>query len=132
MQIGTRSLQADYDKDSDTLYLYSGKDRARNSVSFGNVILDYAKDGSVIGVEFLNATETIPPILFASPKTLCESKFKLKPEALAGVLKASVSAHTAADFMVITFALKLEGSVIQGKLGVPLPTRGLAKTLACA
>ncbi|MEK7251596.1 MAG: DUF2283 domain-containing protein, partial [Bacteroidota bacterium] len=63
MQIGTRSLHADYDEQSDTLYLRSEKEKAAASVSIGNLIIDYAKDGTVVGLEFLNATESIPPLL---------------------------------------------------------------------
>ncbi len=134
MQIGARNLQADYDEASDTLYLYSKKEKASNSVSLGNINIDYSKNG-VAGLEFLNASETILPLLLACPKSLLEDAHHLKTESLARIRKAGVSLRTAASLVVIAFTLEFDEKPLplEGRLVMPLPSPSeaiLAKALA--
>jgi len=130
MHVGTRNLQIDYDEDSDTLYLHSASESAACSMVFGNVVLDYAKDGTAVGLEFLNATKTIAPLLVVCPKDFCENQ-EVKREWLKKISKASVSVHTQADFLVISFTLQFEQQELRGSLGVPAAaSKQLEKALA--
>ena len=124
MHVSTRSLQIDYDIESDTLYLYSAKDRATRSVTFGNLNLDFGKDGSVIGLEFLDATATLPPLLLVTPKQLFKDKKLLKPEVLEKIKNAHVSLETAANFVVISFWLEFDNAILEEELEckLTLPT----------
>lgn len=122
MQIGTRSLHADYDEESDTLYLYSKKEKAAYSIHFGNIMLDMARNGEVIGLEFLNAIKTITPLLFAVPKVLLGRNGLIRSDMLNDINKASVSLHTEADFVVLSFILVFDKEKVEGRLGVPVPT----------
>jgi len=116
MHVGTRSLQTDYDEASDTLYLYSAKEKAAGSIDFGDVHLDYAKDGTATGLEFLNATKTIPPLLVVSHKDFDAGK----SEWLEKISKASISVYTQADFLVISFALFFQKREVEGKISLPV------------
>ena len=116
MHVGTRSLQTDYDEESDTLYLYSAKEKAAGSIDFGDVHLDYAKDGTATGLEFLNATKTIPPLLMVSHKDFDASK----SEWLEKISKANISVYTQADFLVISFALLFQKREVEGKISLPV------------
>ena len=132
MQIGTHALQSDFDAQSDTLYLYSKKVPVASSVELGNLLIDFAKDGTVVGLEFLNATQTLASLLVASDKTIWKTRDQLDEKALARISSAHASVHTQADFFIITFELRLAASATQakhtpeqtlkGNLGVPIPT----------
>jgi len=115
-------LQADYDEASDTLFLCSQKEKAANSIAIGNVAVDYSKKGEVVGLEFLDASKTIPPLLLACPKQLLERQTSLKKQALAGISRATVSVSTAASFAVIAFTLNFGQEPAQGKLVLPMPS----------
>jgi uncharacterized protein YuzE len=130
MHVSTRSLQIDYDGESDTLYLHSGKEKAAGSIDFGSTILDYSKKGEAIGIEFLNATKTITPLLLVSPKEIYADKKTLKAEWLNKITKASISAHTEANFLIITFELRYNRQEATGKVGLPLAApKALEKAL---
>jgi len=120
MLIGTRSLQVDYDKATDTLYLYHEKEKVKNNIEFGNVLIDIAHDGTVVGLEFLNATETITPFLLAGPKAIYKDKEHLREDFLAQIKKATISLHTQANFVIIGFTLEVEKQFIEGKLSMPI------------
>ena len=67
MELGTRKLDSKYDSESDTLFLL-GKGKPSDSEVLGDLIIHYSSDGTVIGLEFLNATLTLAPLLIISPK----------------------------------------------------------------
>ncbi|MEK6953531.1 MAG: DUF2283 domain-containing protein [Candidatus Micrarchaeota archaeon] len=120
MYVSTRALVSDYDIESDTLYLFSKKERATNSFSFGNLNLDFAKEGTFVGVEFLNASSTLPPLMLASPKALFENAKTLKMEALRKITSASVSLNTAANFLIVALAIEFDKTVSSEKIGCRL------------
>ncbi|MBI5635451.1 DUF2283 domain-containing protein [Candidatus Micrarchaeota archaeon] len=122
MQVSTRVLQSDYDSQTDTLYLYSTKEKTSTSVSLGDLIIDYAPSGEVIGIEFLNATKTLPPLLLTSPKTLFKDEHALNPGVLQKIAKSRVHLDTVSSFIVITFTLEIDKKEIQAKLSLPTPT----------
>ena len=122
MQVSTRVLQSDYDNETDTLYLYSTKEKTSASVSLGDLIIDYAAKGEVMGLEFLNATKTLPPLLLTSSKTLFKDENTLNPEVLQKIAKSRVHLDTVSSFIVITFTLEIDKKEIQAKLSLPTPT----------
>ncbi|MBI2445500.1 DUF2283 domain-containing protein [Candidatus Micrarchaeota archaeon] len=123
MQIGTHALQSDFDAESDTLYLYSKKVPVASSVELGNLLIDFAKDGTVVGIECLNATQTLAHMVIVSHPTIWKDKTRLDEAMLAQVKKAHVSVHTEADLFVIAIELYTQDQqVLKGNLGVPIPT----------
>ncbi len=123
MLIGTRTLQSDYDPDGDSLYLYKAKEKPDSSLEIGNLIIDFAKDGTVIGLEFLNATTTIPPLLaIYAPGILSQDK-KCKIDFLEKIRKANVSVNTASDLFIITFMLYSNQQEVKAALMVPIMTK---------
>ncbi len=122
MQISMRKFRADYDRDSDILYLSSQKENAKNSVSIGDIIIDYSHNGEVVGIEFLDATETIPPLLlFASgTDTIFKDRNHLKEEFLNNIEKSHVSVSTRANFTIINFTLELNQETVKGNLCLPV------------
>ena len=55
-------MKITYDSDADAMYIYITEDRdiAKTKEIDENTILDYDKDGNVIGVEILFVKERIP------------------------------------------------------------------------
>ena len=128
MHVSTRRLQTDYDEASDSFYLYSEKEKVKGSIELGNIIIDYGLDGTVVGLEFLKATETITPLLVVSPKTIYKDDLHLKEEFMNQIDKASISLHTAANFLIIEITLQAKEQQVQGKLGIPVSSsQDLAK-----
>ncbi|MFH1199804.1 MAG: DUF2283 domain-containing protein [Candidatus Micrarchaeota archaeon] len=113
-------MQADFDGESDTLYLYSAKEKAAGSLGFGNLVIDYAKDGSIVGLEFLDASATLPPLFVVAPKNIFESEKRLKPAFLAQISGAAVSVDTAANFMVIKCLLEYNKQELDCRLTLPV------------
>ena len=123
MQIGTHALQSDFDAESDTLYLYSKKVPVASSIELGNLIIDFAKDGSVVGIEFLNATQTLAHLLVVSQPSAWKDKTRLDSGMLSQIKKAHVSVHTEADLFIIAIELYTQDEqVLKGNLGLPIPT----------
>lgn len=129
MQISTHALLPDYDDDSDTLYLHSVKEKAAATVSFGNLAIDFAKDGGVVGLEFLNATSSLPPFLVLSHKNMFETPQRMKSEVLAHIKKANVSVHTAADLFIIAFTFHVDEQALEGRLNLPVPAQSQEEML---
>ncbi len=133
MQLGTRKLVADYDSSSDTLFLSNKNEKAARSLIIGDVIVDYAKDNTVVGMEFLNATETIKPLLIACPNVFLEGKDRLKSSVLEEISKANAATFTSANMIILAFVLQFNKVALEGKLSVPMPTieqRYAARNLA--
>ncbi len=129
MRISTRSLQADFDEESDSLYLYSAKEKAAGSLVFGNLVVDYAKDGGIVGLEFIDASTTLPPLFVVAPKNIFESEKRLKPAFLHQISGASVSLDTAANFMVVKCLLEYNKQELDCRLTLPVSS---SKELAIA
>lgn len=125
----TSSLQADFDEESDTLYLYSAKEKAAGSLVLGNLAIDYAKDGSIVGLEFLDASTTLPPLFVVAPKSIFESEKRLKSDFLSQISGASVSLDTAANFVVVKCLLEYNRQELDCRLTLPVSSK---KELAIA
>ena len=54
-------MKVTYDKELDVIYIQFKEDKIEESDEDknGNMIVDYASDGSIIGIEMLNATEKL-------------------------------------------------------------------------
>jgi len=116
------AMLCDFDAQSDTLYLYSKKVPVASSVELGNLIIDFAKEGTVVGIECLNATQTLAHMVIVSHPAIWKEKTRLDEAMLAQVKKAHVSVHTEADLFVIAIELyTADQHVLKGNLGVPIP-----------
>ncbi len=119
MQINNRNLLVDYDEDSDTLYLYSSKDKVKNSLDLGNIIIDYNHDDEAIGLEFLEATETVRNFSMFIPKLALKDDMHIKKEALKQITKAHLNVETKSSWLILTFNLQLNNEEVNGKLSLP-------------
>lgn len=53
-------VQVDYDPESDSLYLYNEKEKAKHSVEFQeNFVIDFGFGDDVVGLEVLNAAKSL-------------------------------------------------------------------------
>jgi len=115
-------LQSDYDAETDTLYLYSKKKPVASSVELGNLIIDLGKDGSVVGIECLNATRTLTHLAVVYSPKAWKDEHRLDEDVLKQIQKARVSIHTEADLFILTLELYAQDqTIIKGNLGMPLP-----------
>jgi uncharacterized protein YuzE len=67
-------MKLDYDKKTDSLYfeLRKGKYERSKKVSDG-VVVDFDKDGKVLGIEILTVKDIIPSFAPGKTKNICKS-----------------------------------------------------------
>jgi len=54
-------MKVKYDKQVDILYITLSQEEVRESDEYkSGIIIDYSKDGSVVGIEILNASKHMP------------------------------------------------------------------------
>ena len=53
----------DYDKDNDSLFVYSGKNKSEGAVEVGDFVFDFDKSGNLVAIEIFNASEIFKEIL---------------------------------------------------------------------
>jgi len=68
-----REFKADYDKENDSLFVYSEDSKSNGSIEIGNFIFDFDKEGDLKAMEILEASEILKNILL---KTIELSKIK--------------------------------------------------------
>jgi uncharacterized protein YuzE len=121
MNLGSRKLVSRYDSGSDTVFLF-GKGKASDSESIGDLVLHYSSDGTVLGVEFLNATLTLAPLLVRPPAWMMEGKTSVSRHALARILGAEATVLSVGSFLVLVLHLKVSGQAepVEAKFNVPL------------
>ena len=52
-------VKFDYDKENDDLYMVRKDASVKSSVMFGDMILDVSKDGKLVGIEMLDASNIV-------------------------------------------------------------------------
>ena len=57
-----RKFNFSYDKENDDLLLFNPKSKSKGSVELGNIILDYGKNREFVGMQIMNASNTIKDI----------------------------------------------------------------------
>ena len=56
-------IQIDYDEEFDDLYVYKKDKKSDFSVNLGDFVIDVSKDGSINGIEILEASDTLSKLL---------------------------------------------------------------------
>ncbi|MFA5247285.1 MAG: DUF2283 domain-containing protein [Candidatus Micrarchaeia archaeon] len=123
MRLSTRKLASDYDSETDTLYLFA-RQKASDSQSFGDVVVDYAADGSVVGIEILNASATLYALLSKVPQEISEAG-KIKQGFFEGIKAAHASTFTVANFVILVFEIQADAlaSPLECRMNFPMPTK---------
>lgn len=81
----------DYDPESDSLYIYKGKENVKSSIDIGNVIIDISFDRKAVGIEILDATKA----------------FELRKKELKNIKKANIRTILRPNFFGIKIKLLL-------------------------
>lgn len=106
-----------YDSENDVLYFNSGKS-VQDSLDIGDVFIEFSGDGEVVGMEVLNASETI--------SELTEKDFS--QEDLSNVTDADIKILTKGNFAFITlfFIVEKEGEKVRERVGVNVPSNAVS------
>ncbi|MEK6859012.1 MAG: DUF2283 domain-containing protein [Nanoarchaeota archaeon] len=68
------NVSVEYDKEEDMLYIGRDSSHSQFSVDIelpqGEVVIDYASDGRIAGIEFLNASNMLPILKSVEPSNL--------------------------------------------------------------
>lgn len=103
----------DYDKESDDLFLYT-KEKSKGSVEIGDLILDFDKNGKLVGIEMLNATKFLNDCV--------AKKEKIPKEFLSNLMKCEVEVKQKNNFLFIKINLIGKGVVIPCPINAPIVT----------
>ena len=52
-----KKFSVDYDEENDSLFVYSADKRSGGAIESGNIVLDFDSAGSLVGMEFLDASD---------------------------------------------------------------------------
>ncbi|MFA5247562.1 MAG: DUF2283 domain-containing protein [Candidatus Micrarchaeia archaeon] len=121
MNLGSRKLGSRYEPGSDTVFLF-GKGKVSDSEAIGDLVLHYSSDGIVLGVEFLNATLTLAPLLVRPPAWMMDGKSRVTRKALGRILGADATVLSVGSFLVLVLRLNVSGEAepVEAKFNVPL------------
>ena len=73
-----RKFNFSYDKENDDLLLFNPKSKSKGSVELGNIILDYGKNREFVGMQIMNASNTIKDITNEDAQAINEVLNNLK------------------------------------------------------
>ncbi len=97
-------VKFDYDKENDDLYMIRKDASVKSSVMFGDVILDVSKDGKLVGIEMLDASNIIG----------------ISGENLEGIVRADMQVFYKPNMVIIRIHLFLENT--EKELSIPIAT----------
>ncbi|VVB76981.1 Uncharacterised protein [uncultured archaeon] len=110
-------MKVDYDEDNDVLWIHSGK-KVSDSLEVDRFVVDFMRDGSVSGVEIMDASKIISNL----------STHKVSKEYLGLIEDAKLRLYRSKDlvYIVVSFRIlvnnKMENMIIQ----VPAPRAAMA------
>ena len=136
MNLGSKKLDSKYSSEIDTLFLL-GKGKASESEILGNLIIHYSSDGTVMGLEFLNATMTLRPLLINPPGWIIDKNKPdgVDPGALYLIKSANARMFTVGSFWLLVFYLNFENqpNPVEARFNLPFlaqSDKNVAKALA--
>jgi len=108
-----------YDPEEDILYFNKGKS-VQDSLDIGNMFIEFSGDGYVVGMEVLDASETISELTGRD----------LSGEELSEIADAEIKIFIEGNFAFITlfFVTEKEGETIRESVGVNVPTNAVSAT----
>ncbi len=102
-----KEAKIDYDKENDILYVHTGQN-VSDSVDFDNFVIDYSREGMIVGVEIMRASEFI-------------EKFGLSKEFLIKAEKASLSVIQGREYALIKITVFAVGKMKEITVPSPVP-----------
>lgn len=104
------NFNADYDKEANDLFLHS-EEKSKGSVEIGDLIIDFDKNGNLVGIEILNATDFLNDCI-ANGKEISKAF-------LSSLLKCDIRTEQKNNFLFIKMVLI--GRKIQIPCTIPMP-----------
>jgi uncharacterized protein YuzE len=106
-----------YDAENDVLYFNQGSS-VQDSLDIGDFFLEFSGEGRIVGVEVLNAAETISQLTGED----------FTPEMLESISGAEVKVHMKGEFafVVLYLSLEREGEEIRESIGLNVPSSAVA------
>lgn len=105
----------DYDQESDDLFLFA-EEKSKGSVELGNLIIDFNRNGKVVGLELLNATK------FLQDSVNQEAKDYITKEFLINIKSCDVDIKQKNNFLFIKITLLKDDKYIFCPINAPLIT----------
>lgn len=106
-----------YDPENDVLYYNKGQ-KSQDSLEVGNLFIEFSSSGQVVGMEIVDATETI--------KELTGEEFS--SEDLKSIENAGIKVHTKKKYAFIRLDLqvKRDQERVKESVGINLPSSTVA------
>lgn len=106
-----------YDAEEDILYYNKGS-AVQDTLDIGNFFIEFSGDGEIVGMEILEASDTI--------SELTDQSFS--PDDLAKANDAEIKMFVEGDFVFVTlfFTTEKKGEIIKERIGVNVPTRAVS------
>jgi|SRR3989344_4465414 len=104
------TFQIDYDNEFDDLYIYRQDKKSEVSLTLADFVVDAQKNGTVVGVEILKATDTLSQML---------SREITKNE-LQNIASAKLNVSVRENGMLISMIMTTDADKKTGELVVPL------------
>lgn len=103
----------DYDKESDDLFLYA-KEKSKGSLEIGDLILDFDRNGKLVGIEMLNTTKFLSDCV--------ADKEKISKEFLSSLLKCEVEIKQKNNFLFVKINLIGKDIIVPCPINAPIVT----------
>jgi uncharacterized protein YuzE len=118
------NFKIDYDQESDDLFLFN-KEKSKGSVEMGDLIIDFNRDGDVVGLEILNAIQFLKDSVNESVQQHITKDF------LADLEGCDVEITKKNNFLFIKIILRKQNTEISCPINTPMiaePSPALAYT----
>ena len=102
-----KEAKIDYDEENDILYV-STEQSVSDSVDFDNFVIDFSKEGMIVGVEIMRASEFI-------------EKFGLSKDFLLSAQKAALSIIQGKEYALIKISILAHGEMKEITVPSPVP-----------
>lgn len=102
-----KEAKIDYDEENDILYIHT-EQNVSDSVNFDNFVIDYSKEGMIVGVEIMKAVEFI-------------KNFGLSKEFLVHAERAALSVIQGREYALIKIAIFAVGETREITVPSPVP-----------
>lgn len=102
-----------YDPENDVLYFNEGSS-VQDSLDIGDFYLEFSGDGKIVGIEVLNASETISELTGED----------FDSQSLENIVNAEIKVHFKGDFafIVLYLSMEKEGERVQESIGINVPS----------
>lgn len=109
--------EVSYDSENDILYLNEGSS-VQDSLDIGDFYLEFSGDGKIVGVEVLNASDTISQLTGEDFDT----------SNLESILDAKLNVHIKDEFafVVLYICVEKDGEKVQESVGINVPSSTVA------